>query len=102
MLLIVAALDDRRLEELYERLASSTSTVWWRSTTKPISSARWRLDADVIGINNRNLDDLSVDIETTVELLTDVPAGKTVVSESGYRAPRAARRAGARSASMRC
>ena len=38
----------------------------------------------MIGINNRNLADFSVDVETTVELLTDVPAGKTVVSESGY------------------
>jgi indole-3-glycerol phosphate synthase len=27
---------------------------------------------------------LSVDLETTPELITDVPAGKTVVSESGY------------------
>ena len=42
------------------------------------------LDADVIGINNRNLGDLSVDLETTAELITDVPAGKTVVAESGY------------------
>jgi indole-3-glycerol phosphate synthase len=41
------------------------------------------LDADVIGINNRNLEDFSVDIERTFELLVDVPAGKTVVSESG-------------------
>jgi indole-3-glycerol phosphate synthase len=38
----------------------------------------------VIGINNRDLSDLSVDIERTAELITDVPAGKTVVSESGY------------------
>ena len=38
----------------------------------------------MIGINNRDLTDLSVDLETTPELLTDVPAGKTVVSESGY------------------
>src|SRR5439155_23022113 len=42
------------------------------------------VDADVIGINNRNLADLTVDVRTTVDLLTDVPAGKTVVSESGY------------------
>jgi indole-3-glycerol phosphate synthase len=41
------------------------------------------LDADVIGINNRNLADFSVDLERTFELLSDVPAGKTVVSESG-------------------
>jgi indole-3-glycerol phosphate synthase len=37
----------------------------------------------VIGINNRNLDDMSVDIATTFELMPDVPAGKTVVAESG-------------------
>lgn len=41
------------------------------------------VDADVIGINNRNLEDFSVDIRRTFDLLVDVPAGKTVVSESG-------------------
>ncbi len=40
-------------------------------------------DVDVIGINNRNLEDFSVDTERTYELLADVPAGKIVVSESG-------------------
>ena len=38
----------------------------------------------MLGINNRNLSDFSVDIERTYELLADVPAGKTVVSESGF------------------
>jgi len=41
------------------------------------------IDADVIGINNRNLEDFSVDVSRSFELLVDVPAGKTVVSESG-------------------
>jgi indole-3-glycerol phosphate synthase len=41
------------------------------------------MDADVIGINNRDLSDFSVDLSRTIELLADVPAGKTVVSESG-------------------
>ena len=41
------------------------------------------LDVDVIGINNRNLADFSVDIGTTFDLLAAVPTGKTVVSESG-------------------
>ena len=41
------------------------------------------IDADVIGINNRNLEDFSVDLATTFDLLHDVPAGKIVVSESG-------------------
>lgn len=43
------------------------------------------LDVDVIGINNRNLADFSVDIQTTVDLLAAIPTGKTVVSESGIR-----------------
>ena len=38
----------------------------------------------MLGINNRDLSDFSVDIERTYELLADVPAGKTVVSESGF------------------
>jgi indole-3-glycerol phosphate synthase len=41
------------------------------------------VDCDVIGINNRDLENLSVDIERTFDLLADVPAGKVVVSESG-------------------
>jgi indole-3-glycerol phosphate synthase len=42
------------------------------------------VEADVLGLNNRDLSDFSVDIERTYELLFDVPAGKTVVAESGY------------------
>ena len=37
----------------------------------------------MIGINNRDLDAGSVDVATTYELMPDVPAGKTVVAESG-------------------
>ena len=40
-------------------------------------------EADVLGINNRDLTDFSVDLQRTFDLLVDVPAGKTVVSESG-------------------
>ncbi len=50
-----------------------------------LARALEELDADVIGINNRDLTDFSVDVERTYRLLTDVPAGKTVVSESGFR-----------------
>ena len=38
----------------------------------------------MLGLNNRDLADFSVDIERTYELLSDVPAGMTVVSESGF------------------
>ncbi|MFN8159675.1 MAG: indole-3-glycerol phosphate synthase TrpC [Solirubrobacterales bacterium] len=39
--------------------------------------------AEVIGINNRDLDTGEVDIGTTYEMMPDVPAGRTVVAESG-------------------
>ena len=42
-----------------------------------------RVDADVIGINNRDLEDFTVDITRTFDLLAEVPTGKTVLSESG-------------------
>jgi indole-3-glycerol phosphate synthase len=42
------------------------------------------VEADILGINNRDLADFSVDIERTYELLSDIPAGKTVVAESGF------------------
>lgn len=41
--------------------------------------------AEIIGINNRNLRTLEVDINTTFELFPNVPPGKIVVSESGIR-----------------
>ena len=43
------------------------------------------LRPEVIGINNRDLTTLEVDTERTHELLAEVPAGTTVVSESGLR-----------------
>jgi indole-3-glycerol phosphate synthase len=45
--------------------------------------AALEVDADVLGINNRDLADFSVDIQRTFDLIADVPAGKVVVSESG-------------------
>mgnify|MGYP001145734367 CR=1 FL=1 len=39
--------------------------------------------SDIIGINNRNLADFSVDLNTTLRICPLVPEGITVVSESG-------------------
>jgi indole-3-glycerol phosphate synthase len=44
------------------------------------------IDADVLGINNRDLEDFSVDLQRTFDLIADVPVGKVVVSESGIHA----------------
>ena len=44
-----------------------------------------RLNADIIGINNRDLNTLSVDLQTTFSLRSEVPSDRIVVSESGIR-----------------
>lgn len=41
--------------------------------------------AEIIGINNRNLRTLEVDLSTTIELLPKIPPEKIIVSESGIR-----------------
>ncbi len=40
-------------------------------------------NADIMGINNRNLDTFVTDIETSRKLRAQIPAGKIVVAESG-------------------
>jgi indole-3-glycerol phosphate synthase len=40
---------------------------------------------DIIGINNRNLKTLQIDLNTTLTLMREIPTGKIVVSESGIK-----------------
>lgn len=84
VLLIVAALDDEALGALFEEAGALDLDSLVEVHSERDLERALALDADVIGINNRDLGDLSVDVETTPRLLTDVPAGKTVVAESGY------------------
>lgn len=41
------------------------------------------IEAPIIGINNRNLKTLAIDLDTTFQLRREIPEGKIVVSESG-------------------
>jgi indole-3-glycerol phosphate synthase len=84
VLLIVAALDDDALRALYEEARLLDLDCLIEVHDEADLERALALEADVIGINNRDLADLSVDLEITAELIVDVPAGKTVVSESGY------------------
>ena len=84
MLLIVAALGRHDLERLYTEARALDLDVLVEVHSERELDQALEIDADVIGINNRNLADLEVDLETTLELLAHVPAGKTVVSESGF------------------
>jgi indole-3-glycerol phosphate synthase len=79
VLLIVAALSDGSLRALHQEARS----IDLDCLVEVHDAEELEAGAEVIGINNRNLDDMSVDVGTTFELMPDVPAGKTVVAESG-------------------
>jgi len=83
VLLIVRALDDAALESMYVEARGLDLDCLVEVHDDEELQRALELDADVIGINNRDLDSGTVDIATTYELMPDVPAGKTVVAESG-------------------
>jgi indole-3-glycerol phosphate synthase len=83
VLLVVGSMAPEELGQLsIEADALDLDAIVEVSTEEELETAlEW--DVDVLGINNRNLEDFSVDIERTFNLLHDVPTGKVVVSESG-------------------
>jgi indole-3-glycerol phosphate synthase len=83
VLLIVRALNDRELASLYEEARALDLDCLVEVHDAEELERALEVDAEVIGINNRDLDEQRVDIQTTFELMPDVPAGKTVVAESG-------------------
>ena len=83
VLLVVGAMSQDELAALYrEAHALDLDAIVEIHDEEELDRAL-EVDADVLGINNRNLEDFSVDIQRTFDLLHDVPAGKVVVSESG-------------------
>ncbi|HEX2410830.1 MAG TPA: indole-3-glycerol phosphate synthase TrpC [Solirubrobacteraceae bacterium] len=84
ILLIVAALEPDALYELLREARALDLDALVEVHDEPELEVALDVEADVLGLNNRDLGDLSVDIERTYELLSDIPAGKTVVSESGF------------------
>src|SRR3954447_23253253 len=83
VLLIVAALEPDQLARLYQEARGLDLDVVVEVHKEAERETALTVDAEVGGINNRDLDDFTVDVRTTFELMPDVPAGKTVVSESG-------------------
>jgi indole-3-glycerol phosphate synthase len=83
ILLIVAILDDAQLKSFRElaeqmRLAVLVEVHDERELDRAIASG-----ATIIGINNRDLRDFSVNLETTERLAAKVPQDKIIVAESG-------------------
>jgi indole-3-glycerol phosphate synthase len=85
VLLVVGSLHKDDIERLYGEVRALELDAIVEVHNEEELDCALELDVDVIGINNRNLEDFSVDIQTTVDLLAAIPTGKTVVSESGIR-----------------
>lgn len=83
ILLVVGSMAAGELAGLYAEARAIDLDALVEVHTEPELELALELDVDVIGINNRDLEDFSVDLGRTFELLPEVPAGKTVVSESG-------------------
>lgn len=94
VLLIAAVLDQGELNHL-QAMAESVGLATLVEVHTPAEAERaLAAEAPVIGINNRNLEDFTVDLETTERLMGYLPAGCVVVSESGIRTPDDIRRLG--------
>jgi indole-3-glycerol phosphate synthase len=85
ILLIVAALGPDELAALYAQAQGFGLGVLVEVHDARELSRAAQLRPEMIGINNRDLTTLQVDTARTHELLGGVPAGTTVVSESGLR-----------------
>jgi len=83
VLLIVAAVEADELKALMAEARSLDLDCLVEVHDEHELDVALEAGADVIGINNRNLHTLEVSLETTHGLVADIPAGKSVVSESG-------------------
>lgn len=85
VLLIVAALDDPKLSSLLSLTRQLGLTALVEVHDEVETTRAVDLGASVIGVNNRNLKTLDVDIETFTRLAPLIPASCVQVAESGIR-----------------
>ncbi|MEN2985491.1 MAG: indole-3-glycerol phosphate synthase TrpC [Thermodesulfovibrionaceae bacterium] len=83
VLLIANILNKDQCKNLYELAKSLGIDVLFEIHDEEDLEKALFVDADIIGINNRNLKTLEVDINTTFRLKGKIPQNKIVVSESG-------------------
>jgi indole-3-glycerol phosphate synthase len=88
ILLIVAALEDAQMATLEAAAHAFGMDVLVEIHDGAELDRALRLRTPLLGINNRNLRDFSVTLDTTLNLLSRVPADRLVITESGILARR--------------
>lgn len=85
VLLIVAALTDDELRELYDAAKAMGLDALVEVHDEEELDRAIALGADMIGVNNRNLKTLEVSLETSLGLAKRIPPSALAISESGIR-----------------
>jgi indole-3-glycerol phosphate synthase len=85
ILLIAAILDEQQLRDFQQHAAALGMDSLVEVHQEEELSRSLAAGAELIGINNRNLNDFSVDINTTFRLMKLIPPHIPVVSESGLK-----------------
>jgi indole-3-glycerol phosphate synthase len=88
VLLIMAALEDGHAAELESAAAALGMDVLAEVHNRSELARALRLKTPLIGINNRDLRTLNVDLATSEALARDIGSGRLVVSESGLHGPK--------------
>jgi indole-3-glycerol phosphate synthase len=83
ILLIAACLDDAQMAELEAVSRSLDMAVLVEVHDEPELERALKLKTPLLGMNNRNLRNFEVSLETTLGLLKAIPAGRLPVTESG-------------------
>ncbi len=85
ILLIVSCLKDEDIKSLSDLAISLTMDVLVEVHDLGELKRALRLDLPMIGINNRNLRNFDVDLQTTIDLLGEIGDDKLVITESGIK-----------------
>ncbi|RNI18148.1 indole-3-glycerol phosphate synthase TrpC [Flexivirga caeni] len=87
ILLIVAALDDAQLRDLFQHATALGMTALVETHDEAEIDRALAIDAQLIGVNARNLKTLEVDPAVFARLAPRIPHGRVRVAESGIRGP---------------
>ncbi len=92
ILLIAACLDDAQMAEMEAVARSLDMAVLVEVHDRAELERALKLKTRLVGINNRNLKTFEVSLQTTLDMLPDVPADRLLVTESGIQTPEDVRR----------
>ncbi len=91
-LLIARAVNPKQARELFTAARDVGIEILMEVRTEAELDLALSLDAEIVGVNNRNLETLQIDPDTAARLIPLIPASVVAVAESGVRSPDDVRR----------